>query len=153
MHSPQDGHFSTRAVELQEILESFMSLSTARASEGQGRRIWHTSKSELEREYAKKNSNVLLHGSRNMLKQSPRILPVRFELQASCSDCGTIPSVPLLASSVALARMPRRPCCHEAQLKLCSINLAKRKDEPEIQDGGTWPQSSEAKQQQTNLIN
>ena len=30
----------------------------------------------------KKNSNVLLHGSRNMLKQSPRILPVRFELQA-----------------------------------------------------------------------
>lgn len=85
-----------------------------------------------------------------MLKQSPRILPVRFELQASCFDCNTIPSVPLLASSVALARMPGRSCCHEAQLKLCSINLAKRKDEPEIQDGGTWPQSSEAT---TNKLN
>lgn len=82
-----------------------------------------------------------------MLEQSPRSVPVRFELKAYDFDCGIIPSVPLLASSVALARIPGRPCCHEAQLKLCSINLAKREDEPEIQDGGTWPRSSEAKQQ------
>ena len=112
---------------------------------GQGQRIWH-SKSELEREYAKK-TQMFFSTDRNMFKQSRRIPPVRFELKAYYFDCGTIPSVPLLASSVALATMAGRPCCHAAQLKVCSINLAKRKDKPEIQDGGTWPQSSEAKQQ------